>query len=287
MQEIVSSSPAGATTDLSSVAPAPTTSSRRGPQALPLSSLAAPSDPHRQAIDAARVVALAQDIAANGLLNPVQVRGPLPDDTYEIIAGHRRVLAHRYLRRATIDAVIYPPETHVLDLRASENLLVEALEVMEEAQIAARYQLGGMPVAGIAAKMGHSVPWVRARLELLTYPVEVRDAIARGAIPLAVAAALVEIDHEGVRRSYLDEAERTGASKRVVDTWLAHWRADGARMAANHTGVEAIIHERESYRIQVGCEGCQATVDITATRSLRFCAGCIAEIAAAARDTVR
>jgi ParB family chromosome partitioning protein len=283
MQDSDSPSNATAPPASSSLSPAPTTSSRRGPLSLPINSLAPPTDPHRQAIDAERVVALAQDIAANGLINPIQVRGPLPDGLYEIIAGHRRTLALRYLRHQTIDAFVYAVDVDVLDLRASENLLQESLDVIEQAQIAARYREQGMPLAGIAAKMAHSQPWVRSRLDLLDYPAEVRDAIARGDIPMSVAGALVEIEHEGVRRTYLDEAVRTGATRKTVDVWLAHWRADGARLAANHTGVEAIIHERETYRISVVCEGCQQAVDITATRSLRFCARCMEEVAAAAR----
>ena len=270
-------------TPSSSDSPGPTTPSRRGPLPLLLSSLAPPSDPHRQAIDAERVVALAQDIAANGLINPIQVRGPLADGSYEIIAGHRRTLAHRYLRRVSIDSFVYDLGVDVLDIRASENLLQEQLDAIEQAQIAARYREQGMPLVGIAAKMGRSQAWVLSRLALLDYPVELRDAIARGELPMAVAAGLAEIEHEAIRRTYLDEAIRTGASARTVAVWLAHWRSDGARMAANHAGVEAIIHERESYTMNVVCEGCQAAVEITRTRSLRFCPDCIEQIAAAAR----
>jgi len=255
---------------------------RHGPVALSLTSLRHPHDPHRQRIDAERVVVLAHDIAANGLLQPIGVRGPFPDGTYEVGYGDRRTYAMEYLKRATVDAYVWPAAFDILEIRASENLMHEPLDPVEEAKIAERYKAQGMPDAVIAAKMGHTVTWVRERVAILAYPDDVRQEIAAGRLSLAVAAILVQIPHEGVRSEFLGEAIRTGATSRTADVWLAHWLADGARMARNHVAIETIIREAESYVIHIACEGCERSVSITETRTLRFCARCLDDVRKAA-----
>lgn len=250
----------------------------------PLSRLRHPNDPHRDRIDAARVVALAQDIAVNGLLNPILIRGPLEDGTAEVIAGDRRTYAYEHLKREAIEAFLYPSTTAVLDIRAAENLFHEPLDPVAEGRIAARYLEKGDPLPVIAARMGHSVTWVEDRLAIIGYPADVREAIARGDIGVGVAAVLVGIEHEGVRGELLAEAIRTGATRRQADVWLAHWRSDGARMAANHVAVEQIVREAEAYRVVVQCEGCARDTEITKTTTLRFCFACLDEVRKAASE---
>jgi len=265
-----------------STPPAPVSATRRGPEPLPLTKLRHPFDPHRAQIDAGRVVALANDIAVNGLLQPIGVRGPMPDGTYEVCYGDRRTYAHEHLKKPTIDGYIYPADTEPLDIRASENLFHEALDPVEQARIARRFLDQGLSLPVVCARMGHSPDWVAGRLAILDYPEDLRTAVADGSLSLAVAAQLAAISHAGIRGEYLAEALRTGATTRTVGVWLAHWRADGERMAANHEAIDVIIREREQYEIHVTCEGCQTTVSITRTRTLRFCEGCIEEIGKAA-----
>jgi ParB/RepB/Spo0J family partition protein len=251
---------------------------RRGPARLLLTKLRHPTDPHRQKLDAERVAALASDIAANGLLNPILVRGPMLDGAYEIIAGDRRTYAHELLGRLDIEAFIYPADTDPLDIRAAENSQTESLSPMEQARVCARYQAKGLPLAHIALKLGHNAAWVRDRLALLTYPDDVAAAIDAGTIPLTVAAALVEIDHDGVRGEYLAEAIRSGANSKTVDVWLAHWRQDGARMAANHDTIRNITENRDKYILKVRCQGCHEEVPLMDTQTFRFCRACVETI---------
>jgi ParB/RepB/Spo0J family partition protein len=257
---------------------APPSAQRHGPVALPLTKLRHPRDPHRQSIDAERVAALAADIGAVGLLQPIGVVGPAPDGFYEIAFGDRRTYAHELLGRAGIDAYVWPLGTNPLDIRASENTHHEPLAPLEEGAIAARYVAQGLPLAHVAHKLGHTQAWVAGRLALLDYPEDVRAAIASGVVPLTVAAVLVQIEHEAYRHELLAEAIRTGANAKTAAVWLAHWQADGARLAANHNTIEHIAASRDTFRLMVDCEGCHESVDLTTTRSYRFCTGCAATI---------
>ncbi len=50
---------------------------------------------------------LANNIKENGLVNPILVR-PLPNGDYELIDGHRRLLAHKLLKLPIIKAILRP-----------------------------------------------------------------------------------------------------------------------------------------------------------------------------------
>jgi len=250
----------------------------------PLTRLRHPNDPHREKIDPERVAQLAADIAAVGLINPIQIRGPMADGTAEVIAGDRRVYAHELLGWDSLACFVYPATTDPLTIRASENLHHEALSPVEEARIAARYHALGMPLAHVAAKMGHGEQWVRERMAILDYPPDVLAAIADGSLTLSVAAQLREVDHEGYRTSLIGEAVRTGASARTAAVWIAHWRADGARLAANHEAIEVIARERENFRVVIACDACGRDAPIETTRSMRFDPECFAEMQRAIRE---
>jgi ParB/RepB/Spo0J family partition protein len=255
---------------------------RSGPVRLPLTQLYHPRDPHRSSIDAERISALAADIAAHGLLQPIGVIGPDSDHYYEIAFGDRRVYAHELLRYTSIDAYVWPRGTDPLDIRSSENTMHEPLPPLDEAAIAARFRDQGLPLAHIAHKMGHTQTWVGGRLLLLDYPADLRAAIDADGLPLAVAAVLAQIANDAYRQSLIAEAIRTGANSHTAAVWLAHWRVDGARLEANHATIEAITQNRDQYRLMVECEGCHASVELKDTHSLRFCAGCISEVNQAA-----
>ena len=66
---------------------------------------------------------LAESINEHGLLQPVRVRH-LHGDTHQIIAGHRRVQAHRFLRRKSIEAVVVKES----DATAAVQSIVENLQ---------------------------------------------------------------------------------------------------------------------------------------------------------------
>jgi ParB/RepB/Spo0J family partition protein len=65
---------------------------------------------------------LAADIARNGLLQPISVRA-LAGDHYEVIAGQRRLLAHRIAKLPTIRAIILDCSDEQAEIKSlSENL---------------------------------------------------------------------------------------------------------------------------------------------------------------------
>lgn len=243
--------------------------------AVPLHLVREPSRPSRNAMDHDRLGTLADDIAANGLYQKCGVRGPFPDGAYELIWGHRRLLAIRMLRWAELPCMIYPADYDPDVARIGENFNREELNPLEEAQECERLIEKGLPRAAVARLVRRSPGWVDGRLALLEYPDDVRAAVAEGQVSLGVAGVLAQIDHELIRADFLKEAARTGAKTLTAETWLYHYRADRERLITNRLTVERFVAERESWKVMVPCELCREDTDYQHTRSLRCCKPCL------------
>jgi len=229
----------------------------------------------RSSIDPEQLGTLTDDIAANGLIQPIAIRGPSPAGRYEIIAGHRRFLAHELLNRETIAARVYPWTTNPLILSVSENLQRADLNPLEEADVVRRLVEAGQSLAAVSRLLRRSGSWVHQRIKLLEAPPDIRDAVERGAISLGVAQALVDVDHAPYRQELIAEAERVGAKVATASVWVQHYLADRERIVANLHTIQEIAERRESWKYYVPCDGCGADHEYTETRSLRLCHPCI------------
>jgi ParB/RepB/Spo0J family partition protein len=244
-----------------------------------------PARPLRDVIDSERLGELMDDIASNGLLQPVGVRGPSPADRFTIIWGHRRFLAVRALRWPSVEARVFPWSYDPLAAMAAENLQRADLNPVEEARLVKRMHEAGQPLAQIARVLRRGAAWVRERLDLLGYPEDVQSAVLAKHLTLAAAAELARVDHESYRLSLIEEAHRTGANAATVSLWVAHFHADRARIVSNEATVEEIFQRRESWTIHVMCDSCRVQVDYRSTRTYRFCSTCSAEVDAAIQGT--
>jgi ParB/RepB/Spo0J family partition protein len=245
---------------------------------LPLDVLDEPAAALRESIDPVALGELADDVAVNGLLQPIGARGPSPAGRYEIVWGHRRYLACRMAQLTVIPARVCPWPTAPELARIAENFHRVDLNPREEAKAVAALRGQGKPLAEIARVLRRSVAWVNARVELLDWPPELQDAVARGELPMSSARLLADVDHEGYRRELIAEAERTGATSNIIQTWLAHYVADRERIIRNTETVEAIVTRREEFIVLCSCECCGDQVDTRATVLLRVCSRCKATL---------
>jgi ParB family chromosome partitioning protein len=252
---------------------------------IPLAAILEPSHRLRETIDAEKLGELADSIAAEGLHQPVGVRGPLTAGVYEIIYGHRRYLACKLLNRATIAAKVYPADFDPLLAAVSENLQREQMTPLEEARAVARFVERGEPDAAIARKFRRSPGWVRSRRELLEMPTDLQEAVQSGQLALGVAAALADIDHPNYRASLIAEAHRTGATTATAELWRQHYLVDRDRIVNNNLVVEEIAARREAWRIVIPCDLCDADKEYQDTRSIRVCIDCARQLAQVKAET--
>lgn len=135
------------------------------------------------------VVDLAKDIDANGLQFPIAIQpaadvdGGLPDGyDFRIVAGHRRYVAFRVLKRDTIPTLIKKgySELKARLVNLSENLKRKELNILQEARAVKRLRDFGMIQESIASTLGMSRSWVQVRLHLLDLPEDIQEAAAAG-----------------------------------------------------------------------------------------------------------
>lgn len=243
-----------------------------------------PSHRLRESIEPGPLGELADSMAAEGLHQPIGVRGPLEDGSFEIIFGHRRYLAAQLLHWREIPCRVYAPDYDPLLAAVSENLQRADLTPMDEARVVARFHERGEPLVAIARLFRRSDAWVRSRLDLLTLPPDLQAAVHDGRIKLGVASALRDVDHEPYRRSLIEEAQRTGATAQTAEVWRQHYLADRERITANSLMVAEILERREAWKIVVPCDLCRTDHDYTRTRGLRVCEPCFHALAQALQE---
>lgn len=143
------------------------------------------------------IEALADSIREHGVLQPILVR-PLPNGSYQIVAGERR---WRASRMAGLDEV--PVNIRELDdfqtmqIAMAENLQRENLNPIEEAEgykyLIDNFSMTKEQVAKIAGK---SRSYISNSIRILTLPDFVIDALRDGKITSGHAKALLMFDDE-------------------------------------------------------------------------------------------
>lgn len=241
---------------------------------LRLDQLREPENAHRLEIDPDDLNRLADSMAANGLHQAAAARGPLADGTWEIIWGHRRLLAARLLRWPSLHCRLYPADTDPEWARLDENNIRADLSPLEEARQVRMVRDKCGTDSGTARYFRRSISWVTSRLELLAAPEDIQGAVHTGQLPLGVALCLASVDDDAYRKNLTAEAQRTGATRATAEIWRQHWISEGPRLVANHATVEEIAARATQWVHYVKCDTCGEEVNFQRTKALRMCQSC-------------
>lgn len=132
---------------------------------------------------------LAQDIQENDLQFPIAVQpaadveGGIPDGfDFRIIAGHRRFMAFRVLKRPQIPAMIKLGLTEIQARihNLSENLQRKELNILQEANAIRKLKELGLVQEETAQAIGRTRSWVQIRYNLLELPEVIQAEAASG-----------------------------------------------------------------------------------------------------------
>lgn len=204
---------------------------------LPIAEIA--PNPHQPRRHYARseLEELAQSIRENGLLQPITVRRVSNRECpFELIAGHRRLLAVTCNGDETIPAIIQEiGEEASAVLAIVENLQRKQLNCFEEA--AAMEQLmvqWGMTQQDVAKRLGKTQPTIANKLRLLRLSQEVREVILQYQLTERHARALLRLPSDGVMLTAAEVIAARGynveESEQYIETLLAPKKADAARI---------------------------------------------------------
>ncbi len=151
----------------------------------------------RKVFDEQALAELSDSIAKHGVIQPLLVR-PLPDGSYQLVAGERRWRASRMAGLTEVPVVIKElTDEEAMALALIENLQREDLNAVEEAQgIKSLMDTLGLTQEEAAERVGKSRPAIANSLRLLKLPASVLDMVSDGSLSAGHARALLAFEKE-------------------------------------------------------------------------------------------
>lgn len=168
---------------------------------LPVEALVASAANPRRCFNDSADAELVASIREHGILTPLLVRLIEHDeqDTYEIVAGHRRHAAALDLGLLTVPVTVRElSDDQARETAIVENLQREDLTPLDEAhayqQLLSRSGVELTTIETVAATVGKSTAYVGRRLKLLALIPEVQEPLREGRISVAHAELLAKLN---------------------------------------------------------------------------------------------
>ena len=185
---------------------------------LPLDEIVPNRDQPRKQFDDEALADLSASIAQHGVLQPLLVR-PMPDGSYQLVAGERRWRASRMAGLYEVPVVIRDMnEQEAAELALIENLQREDLNPMEEA-IGYRTLMEnyGMTQEQAAQVVNKSRPAVSNALRLLQLPEEVTAMVSAGTLSAGHARTVLAFEGAEAQVDAAKQAVAKGLSVRELE----------------------------------------------------------------------
>lgn len=253
---------------------------------LPLEEIIPNREQPRKQFDEEALADLSASIAQHGVLQPLLVR-PMPDGSYQLVAGERRWRASRMAGLTEVPAVIRDMnEQEAAELALIENLQREDLNPMEEALgYQTLMETYGMTQEQAAQVVNKSRPAVANALRLLQLPQAVTDMVASGDLSAGHARTVLAFAGEEAQVNAATAAVERGLSVRELERMAkAAKRAPGAPKAAVHRDSfydEVALALRETLgrqvKVTVGAKGGTLQIEFFDADDLRALANKLSE----------
>ncbi|MBR4292908.1 MAG: ParB/RepB/Spo0J family partition protein [Clostridia bacterium] len=189
------------------------------PLMLRLSEMEPRLDQPRKTFDASTLSALADSIAANGLIQPIVVRSG-ENGIYQIVAGERRWRASKMAGLTEVPVIIMQlDDRKTAELALIENLQREDLNAVEEAEgYRALIDEYGLTQEELSRRIGKSRSAVTNALRLLDLPEKVLKMLVEKSISAGHARALLGLAKQEDMVSLAEQIVKKGLSVRAVES---------------------------------------------------------------------
>jgi len=197
------------------------------------------SDQPRKQFDREALEALADSIAAYGVLQPIIARpNPNFEGTYEIVAGERRWRAAKMAGLTEIPAVVLDgDDLKTAQIALIENVQRENLNAVEEALgYQALIDRFDMTQEEVAKQVGKSRPAIANLLRLLDLPDEVLEMLKTNELSAGHARALLGLRNPDLIPILARRIVAKGLSVREVETIIRHENTEPAPELPDITG---------------------------------------------------
>ncbi|MCC8022523.1 MAG: ParB/RepB/Spo0J family partition protein [Clostridiales bacterium] len=169
----------------------------RSTQTIKLNEIEPNKDQPRKTFDEKSLAELAESIAKHGVLQPLLVR-PMPDGSYQLVAGERRWRAARIAELTEVPVVIKElDDVQTMEIALIAHRQRAALRPSEEAEaLQALIDKCAMTQENVALSIGRSRPAIANALRLLKLPPEIREWAREGKLSAGHARALLAFPDE-------------------------------------------------------------------------------------------
>lgn len=216
-------------------------------------------DQPRKIFDKDALAELADSIAKHGVIQPLLVR-PMPDGSYQLVAGERRWRASRMAGLTEVPVVIKElSDDEAMALALIENLQREDLNAIEEAQgIKALMDTLSLTQDEAAERVGKSRPAVANALRLLKLPNSVIALVSDGKLSPGHARALLGFKDEQDIIETADLIIEKGLTVRDVEKLVKKRNKEpkaekpAARRASYYDEVELALTDFLGRKVKVG-----------------------------------
>lgn len=216
-------------------------------------------DQPRKIFDEDALAELAGSIAKHGVIQPLLVR-PMPDGSYQLVAGERRWRASRMAGLTEVPVVIKElSDDEAMALALIENLQREDLNAIEEAQgIKALMDTLSLTQDEAAERVGKSRPAVANALRLLKLPDSVIALVSDGKLSPGHARALLGFKDEQDIIETADLIIEKGLTVRDVEKLVKKRNKEpkaekpAARRASYYDEVELALTDFLGRKVKVG-----------------------------------
>ena len=216
-------------------------------------------DQPRKIFDEDALAELADSIAKHGVIQPLLVR-PMPDGSYQLVAGERRWRASRMAGLTEVPVVIKElSDDEAMALALIENLQREDLNAIEEAQgIKALMDTLSLTQDEAAERVGKSRPAVANALRLLKLPDSVIVLVSDGKLSPGHARALLGFKDEQDIIETADLIIEKGLTVRDVEKLVKKRNKEpkaekpAARRASYYDEVELALTDFLGRKVKVG-----------------------------------
>jgi len=247
-------------------------------QYIALSLLTPPKTPLRERAQDEDIATLADSIKKIGLLHPILVRKV--GDKYQVVCGHRRFLACKMAGLEKVKCIVTDDnEESDLEKMLAENIARKDMSPLEEAHFfnEALEKLDHTPHS-LAETIGRTTDYVKKRLKILKWPVELQEAVHKKFINMAVGEQLAKITDEDVRMRYLSDCIQRKISAVTVEQWVNMWLASKDYKEQGFTDPRQTPAAKKVADVYIRCETCGKQRVFKFMRSLVVCEDCLALI---------
>lgn len=216
-------------------------------------------DQPRKIFDEEALAELADSIAKHGVIQPLLVR-PMPDGSYQLVAGERRWRASRMAGLTEVPVVVKElSDDEAMALSLIENLQREDLNAIEEAQgIKALMDTLSLTQDEAAERVGKSRPAIANALRLLKLPNSVIALVSDGTLSPGHARALLGFKDEQDIIETADLIIEKGLTVRDVEKLVKKRNKEpkaekpAARRASYYDEVELALTDFLGRKVKVG-----------------------------------